>query len=682
MLINDNSPDSAEHAPEETLQEQVDRQAKIIQAQQKTIDQLENHLDEIVNSKVWRGAESIRRIYRVHIFAWFPSLQLTLLPALRRRYRKYVILPLVRLGLCKGEYEQWLEVEQAIYQKLDEQVARQVDAFSIKPLISLVMPVYNVRPDWLRKAVDSVKAQSYKHWQLCIADDCSTDQRLLGVLKELAEGDERIAIRFLETNQGIAGASNAALELAQGDYVGFLDNDDELAPHALLAMAKAINREPEADLLYSDEDKITEKGRRYAPFFKPDWSPDTLRSYNYLCHFTVIRKTLLDTVGGFRVGYDGSQDYDLFLRATEQAWRIIHIPEILYHWRAIEGSVGKRGDAKMYAYDSARRALQGHLERTGLPGEVTDGNFLGSYHIRYTLSDQPKITIIIPTKDKVDVLRRCVSSIIERSTYQNIEIVIVDNGSIEQATAEYYASLQGNRNIRLLEYDQPFNFSAINNYAVSQVDAEYLLFLNNDTEVLSPGWLEEMLGFGQRKDVGAVGNLLYYPNDTVQHGGIIIGIGGVAGHSHKYFPRNEYGYFGRLKSVQNLSAVTAACLLTRQHVYEEVGGFEEDLSHAFNDVDLCLKIREKGYLVVYTPFSELYHHESISRGYENTPEKMQRFKQERRFVEERWASFLRQGDPYYSPHLSLISEDFALDRAGRLESLITDTASPKSVKTV
>ncbi len=531
----------------------------------------------------------------------------------------------------------------------------------LQPLISLIMPVYNVKPEWLLAAVDSVKKQVYTNWELCIADDCSTNQALRGLLHEIAGQDERIHIQFLEQNIGIAGASNAALAMAQGQFVGLLDNDDELADCALWEVVQVINRQPDIDLIYSDEDKITETGKQYVPFFKPDFSPDTLRSYNYICHFTVIRQDILKAAGGFRQGYDGSQDYDLFLRVTERTKQIYHIPKILYHWRAVEGSVGKDGTAKMYAYESAKKALSGHLERSGMQAEVEDGLFLGSYHLKYRLNNQPEIAIIIPSRDKVGLLKQCVESILKKTTYPQFTIWIVDNNSRKKKTFSYYEQLKGNDKVRVIGYEKEFNFSSLNNFAARQILADYLLFLNNDTEVVTSEWLEELLGLGQRTEVGAVGCLLCYGNDTVQHGGVIVGIGGVAGHAHKHFFCDESGYFGRLKVVHNLSAVTAACMLVRKSVFDEVGGFTEELSHAFNDVDLCLKIRGKGYLIIYTPFARLYHYESISRGFENSSSKRERFVRELRYIKERWHDELKKGDPYYNPNLSLKKEDFSLN---------------------
>jgi len=602
-----------------------------------------------------RAVALTARLVKIYIFPLFPFIQRTLLPA-AARHRRWIQARLQsRYPFLPTAYDRWLKLEA---QRHDE-VANSLFPCE-KPLISLVMPVYNVRPAWLEAAVESVRNQSYPHWELCIADDCSTDSALRPLLNRLAQEDSRIRVRFLAKNRGIAGASQAALEMTSGEYVGLLDNDDELAPCALAEVALSLADHPEADLVYSDEDKITPDGRRYDPFFKPDFSPDTLRSYNYICHFSVIRRERMLQVGGFRSGYDGSQDYDLLLRVTEQATSIVHIPKILYHWRAVDGSVGQDGRAKMYAYDSAKKALADHLVRLGRKGTVQDGLFLGSYHIRYELRERPDVTIIIPTKDKVEVLRRCIDSILAKTTYENYTILIVDNGSRHQETFRYYSSFAGNKRVRIIQYDKPFNFSAINNYARQHCTSEYLLFLNNDTEIITPDWLEEMLGLGYQDRVGVVGCLLLYGNDTVQHGGVIVGIGGVAGHAHKFFAADEEGYFGRLHIVQNLSAVTGACMLVRKSVFDEVDGFSEELSHAFNDVDLCLKVREKGYLVVYTPFARAYHHESFSRGLETSGKKRERFKREIRFMQGRWGKVLRQGDPYYNPNLTLVKEDFSL----------------------
>ncbi|MBF0559901.1 MAG: glycosyltransferase family 2 protein, partial [Nitrospirae bacterium] len=449
--------------------------------------------------------------------------------------------------------------------------------------------------------------------------------------------------------------------MATGEYVGFLDHDDELSLDALYEVVSLLNRGPEADFIFSDKDKVNEQGERYEPHFKPDWSPDTFRGNNYLCHFTVIRKSLLDEVGGFRPGYEGSQDYDLYLRVTENARSIEHIPKILYHWRSVETSAaGDLANAKPYAFESAKKALRDHLERMGLKGEVEDGNYIGVYRVRYMIEGTPLVSIIIPTRDNVEVLKKCVESILAKSTYGNYELLVVDNQSAEEVTLSYFRELEAGGRVRIVPYDQSFNYSALNNYAVTQARGEYLVFLNNDTEVITPGWIEAMLEFAKRRDVGAVGALLYYPDDTVQHAGVIIGICGVAEHVFRGLPRNKDGYFGRTKIIQNLSAVTAACLMMRKGVFEEIGGFDAGFSHAYNDIDLCLRTRDMGYVVVYTPYAELYHHESMSRDYETSPEKTIRFCKEEKLFFEKWREFIKKGDPYYNPNLTLFKRDFSM----------------------
>jgi GT2 family glycosyltransferase len=506
------------------------------------------------------------------------------------------------------------------------------------------MPVYNVDQVWLEKAIDSVINQLYENWELCIADDASTKKHIKKTLERYSKKDNRIRVRYLEENQGIAEASNEALSLATGEFIGLLDNDDELRIDAIYENVKLLNKNPEPDLIYSDEDKIDTRGNRTEPFFKPDYSPDFLLTRSYICHFSLFKRSIINDIGGFRKGYEGSQDYDLILRFIEKTKpeRIFHIPKILYHWRKIPGSVAMIADAKSYAFVSAKKALSDYLQRNSIQGEVVDGNLIGSYRVKREINNDYKVSIIIPFKDQSKVLRTCVNSIIGRTKYREYEIVL-DNSSF-----------------RILAYDKPFNFSAINNYAVSQVDSEYIVLLNNDTEVISPDWIENMLEFAQRKDVGAVGALLYYPNDTIQHAGVIVGLGGVAAHAHKHFNKDSRGYFGRIKLVHNLSAVTAACLMTKKSIFNEVGGFDVNLSHAFNDVDYCLKIRERGYLIVYTPYAELYHHESISRGYEDTPEKQARFRKEIKLFQGKWKDVLAKGDPYYNPNLTLDKEDFSI----------------------
>ena len=565
----------------------------------------------------------------------------------------------------RDDYELWILKNEPKGEDL-KRMAEECKKFKYRPKISIIMPTWNTDERWLRKAIESVLNQVYDNWELCIADGGSTKPHVRRILEEYAEKDKRVKVKFLPKNLGIAGNSNEALKLATGEFVTFLDHDDELAPFALYEVVKLLNEKPDLDFIYSDEDKIDEKGGRRDPFFKPDYSPDMFLSCNYLIHLTVIRKSLVDKVRGFRVGYDGSQDYDLFLRVLEHTDKIAHIPKILYHWRMTETSAAASTSAKTYAYEAAKKGLADALKRRGIEIEgVYDGLLPSSYRVKYKINGNPKVSIIIPTKDKVEVLKRCVESILNKTTYQNYEIVIVDNNSQEERTFEYYESIKDHPKIRILEYSKPFNFSGINNYAVSKVDSEFILFLNNDTEVVTPEWLSAMLEHAQRKEVGAVGAKLLYPNNTIQHAGVVLGLGAgpyrVAGHSHKYLPDSLPGYYYRPHIIQNFSAVTAACMLTKKSLFEEVGGFDEvNLPIAFNDVDYCLKLREKGYLIVYTPYAVLYHHESISRGYEDSPEKQERFMREVRHMREKWMHIL-DNDPYYSPNLTREREDFSIN---------------------
>jgi len=562
------------------------------------------------------------------------------------------------------QYKVWMKYNEPTNKEITH-LKELSQIFFYLPKISIITPVWNTDEKFLRLAVDSVINQVYDNWELCIVDGGSTRGHVSQVLNEYAKMDGRIKVKFLTKNKGIAGNSNEALSLATGEFVGFLDHDDELAPFALYEIIKLLNQNQNYQFIYSDEDKIDEKDKRKDPFFKPDWSPDQFLSQNYLCHFSVIQRTLVDSVGGFRLGFDGSQDYDLFLRCTEKISpdQIGHIPKILYHWRMNQGSAANNPSAKPYAFTSAKNALMEALTRNGIRGEITDGLFLGSYRVRYAIKGDPKVSIIIPTKENFQTLKICIDSILNKTNYQNFEIVIVDNQSIEQETFHYYNEIRNNPKIRILYYNNPFNYSAINNYAVSQLSSQYILFLNNDTEVISEDWLSAMLEHAQRNDVGAVGGKLLYPNGTVQHAGIIIGIIGdppIAAHSHRYFADDHPGYFGRLSLIQNVSAVTGACLLTQKEIFESVGGFDENIAVAFNDVDLCLKIREKGYLIIYTPYAKLFHHESLTRGYEDTPEKKRRFNEEAYYVRKRWGDIIDKGDPYYNENLTKDKTDFSI----------------------
>lgn len=659
-------------AKNETIQNQIEKigsMAVMIRDQDRHIRSIESELDLIKQSKVWKIAEWLRITVYQKLFGKFPLIQKGMMTLSRSGFRHFIKRTIAyskrnkdrfSLGYMDSDYARWIKKNELTPERR-RIIKKEIESFALKPKISIIMPVYNVDRIWLQKAVDSVLNQLYENWELCICDDASTKKHVRQVL-ERYEKEERIRIKYSGMNRGISGASNEALSLATGEYIGLLDNDDELSKDALYESVKRINLYPDADMIYSDEDKIDTRGNRLEPFFKPDYSPDFLLSNNYICHFSVFRKSIIDGIGGFRIGYEGSQDYDLTLRFIERTHpeKIHHIPKILYHWRKVEGSAAAVANAKDYAFTAGRKALSDYLERNGIAGKVVDGNFLGAYRVIPDLKSSPAVSIIIPFKDRSEILKRCVDSIIEKTTYKTYELVLINNGSKEAETSEYLKELKSTPVCRILDFDYPFNFSAINNFAVSKTDNEHLIFLNNDTEVISPDWIESMIDFAQRKDVGAVGALLYYPDNTIQHGGVTVGVGGVASHAHKHFRREDYGYFGRLKNIHNVSAVTAACLMTKKTVFEEVGGFDERFSHAFNDVDFCLKIRKKGYLIVYTPYAELYHHESLSRGLEDTPEKQKRFVNEIILFQESWGTELKKGDPYYNPNLTLDKDDFSI----------------------
>jgi len=568
---------------------------------------------------------------------------------------------IVTLRLLKNNYESWVE-KNSLKRSDTVKILEEIQGLSYKPKISIIIPLQSVEELWLEKSINSLRAQLYENWELCIAGDASLKPLIRETLQKYSCMDERITIECPVNISGISAATNAALSLAEGEFIGLLDVGDELSIDALFEVVSILNINPKADLIYSDEDKIDINGKRSEPFFKPDYSPDMLESMNYICHFSVFRRSIVNEIGGFRTSYEGSQDYDLTLRFIEKTTPegIVHVPKILYHWRKVPSSATVVPSAKIHAHVSACKALQDYLFRNDIDGEVLDGNFVGSYRVRRRILNKDKVSIIVPFRDKARVLARCVKSILDRSKYQNYEIVLLDNLSKEKSTFELLSKLARQPKCSILKYDNSFNFSAITNYAVNYVSTEYIVFLNNDIEVITPDWIENMLEYAQRDEVGAVGALLYYPHERIQHGGIIIGLGGTVGHSHRHVSRRSLGYFGRAKVVQNLSAVTAACMMTKKRVFHEVDGFDEYLKYDFNDVDFCLKLRDRGYLIVFTPFAELYHHESLSRGYKDTKEKVNRFKKETRYFEQRWKDVLRKGDPYYNRNLRLEREDFSI----------------------
>lgn len=554
-------------------------------------------------------------------------------------------------------YQRWIRMNEPGPRELAEQ---RDHIFTSRPRISIIVPTWNTPRAQFQAMIQSVLEQTYDNWELCIADGGSSDATFRKVLRRLAAQDARIRLTLLPGNRGISGNTNAALALATGEYVALLDHDDRLAPFALFEIVQALNNSPEADFLYSDEDVIDESGRRRSdPHFKPDWSPETLRSHNYICHLAVLKRDLVERVGRFRSEFDGSQDYDLFLRVSEQAKKIVHIPRVLYHWRRHDRSTVGDDTGKMYAYESARKALQDHLRRLNLPGQIKIGNVLGTYQATYRLNQKPLVSIIIPTRDQRTVLARCLESV-ARSSYDNYEILLVENHSEEPETFAYYREVGRSPKVRLLTWDREFNYAAVNNYAVGEARGDVLLFLNNDTQVINNDWLERMLEHIQRPEVGAVGAKLYYPDNTVQHAGVVLGIGGIAGHVHRSFPRESPGYCHRMVVTQNVSVVTGACLMMRKRVFQDVGGFDDRFILAFNDVDLCIRLRQRNYDVIWTPHAELFHFESKTRGHDDTPEKIHRFEYEINWFLRKWGTLLESGDPFYNRNLTLQREDFSL----------------------
>lgn len=560
----------------------------------------------------------------------------------------------LRCGVKAATYENWL----TLYEP-----AVKFDCSGQLPLISILLPTYDTAEIWLRRCLNSVLVQSWPHWELCIADDASSKQHVRTVLEEYASRDSRIRITFRTANGHISAASNTALAMARGEYVVLLDHDDELHPDALSVVVDVLQDHPDWQLAYSDEDKIDERGIRFDPYFKPDWNPDLLCGHNCVSHLGIYARSLLNTVGGFREGLEGSQDWDLALRCSErlQPEQIGHIPRVLYHWRAIAGSTAQGVNQKSYAHAAGRRALQEHFSRRGVAAQVREIETLrGAFRIRYSLPDTlPLVSIIVPTRDRLSLLRQCVTSILERSTYPNYEVVIVDNQSVEAETRAYLAGFITHPRVRVRVHNEPFNYSQINNQAVDGCKSELICLLNNDTEIITPDWLEELVSHALRAEVGAVGAMLYYPNDTIQHAGVVTGVHGVAAHPYSGMPRGFPGQMGRTRLTQSMSAVTAACLMIRRDVYKKIGGLDSSLQVAFNDIDLCLRLRRAGYTNIWTPFAELYHHESASRGFDTTPEKRVRFAQEVSFMRNRWGLQLER-DPAYNPNLTLSGEPFTL----------------------
>ncbi|MGI8819366.1 MAG: glycosyltransferase family 2 protein [Chthoniobacterales bacterium] len=568
-----------------------------------------------------------------------------------------------------GNYADWLYLHQRLTRRDKTQIRRQIRSWPRRPRFSILLPVYESEANWLRRAIDSVRRQLYPDWELCIVDDASQAPHVWPSLQRAARRDQRIRILRRASNGHICAASNDALEMATGDYVALLDHDDELAPAALYYAALELNRRPDLQFLYTDEDKIDRDGRRCDPYFKPDWDPDLLTSQNYISHLSIYATELVRKVGGFRAGFEGSQDYDLTLRCAEQIRpaQIHHIPQVLYHWRVTAKSTALDTVAKPYAQTAATRAVQEHLDRGPNAGRVTAGY---AHYLRVVYDSPPHdalVSIVIPTRDRGALLRQGVESIRAQTDGVNFELIVLDNESREPETLEYLAALVQLPQVEVLRVPGAFNFSQLNNLGVERARGSFIALLNNDLEVISRDWLREMVSHAARPGVGAVGARLWYPDGRLQHGGVLLGVGGVATHAHRLL-RQQHGYFARARLTQNFSAVTGACLVMRKAVFQEIGGFDEtNLPVAFNDVDLCLRLRERDLLVVWTPYAELLHHESASRGFEDTGAKQQRFVREVGYMQERWGHLI-EADPYYNPNLSIaIDHQFKLAFPPRTE---------------
>ena len=590
---------------------------------------------------------------------------------------------LAKLDYKKREKEAMKQFGTASFPSEEQAKIERETKFDYMPQISILVPLYNTDATMLKEMIDSVLYQTYENWQLCLADGSDAAHAYVEeVCRKYieAEGEKaRIVYRRLTRNEGISGNTNQCYKLATGEYIGLFDHDDVLHPSVLFEYVKAIN-EQGADYLYCDETTFQsgDINHMLTMHFKPDYAPDNLRANNYICHFSVFKRTLLEGTELFRSQFDGSQDHDMILRLTDRAEKVVHIPRLMYYWRCHPASVASNIGAKTYAIDAARGAVADHLRSHGYDNfKITSTRaFETIFKIRYEIIGNPKISIVIANKDHEVDLKRCISSIYEKSTYDNWEIIVVENNSTEDSIWAYYKELTGqdvksqtnvlsaDGKVRIVTYETTgsFNSSAVNNFGASFATGEYILLLNNDTEVITVNWLEELLMYAQREDVGAVGAKLYYPDKTIQHAGVVLALGAhrTAGHSHYKQPKANLGYMGRLCYAQNVSAVTGACLMVKKALFDEVGGLEESFAISLNDVDFCLKLRAKGYLNVFTPFAECFHYESISRGLDDRGEKAERYNRESEQFRAKWKEVLEAGDPYYNPNFSLDRSDFSL----------------------
>lgn len=552
--------------------------------------------------------------------------------------------------LDPSAYQQWIKKNESV---------TEYESLKYRPLISVLVPVYNVQGKFLKKCLDSILAQKYDNFEIIVVDDASSNRRTISTLKKY-EKNPKVKILYREKNGHISRATNDALKEAKGEFVALMDDDDEIPENALYEVVKVLNGDKNLDFIYTDEDKITKRGKRFDPNFKSDWAPESFYSSNYISHLGVIRKSIVDEIGGFRVGFEGAQDYDLYLRVLEKTDKIYHVPKILYHWRAIPGSTAAKIGNKNYAIKRGKKALEDALGRRGIEANVKVAKNVPYYNVFYEMRKEPLISIIIPTRDQAEITKQCLDSIYQKTTYKNFEVILVNNGSKEQETLDLFKKYKKKyKNFRVLDEDIEFNYSKLNNLAVKESKGEYIVLLNNDTEVLTPNWLEIMMGYASQKHIGAVGVQLAFPDKKIQHAGVVTGLGGVAGHVLIDKNLDDAVWGGRLSAPYNYSAVTAACLMISRKKWNEVGGLEEGLKVAYNDVDFCLKLLEKGYYNVCVPMVKLYHYESRSRGSDETPEKKARVEQERKFMYKKWEGKIEK-DRFYNPNYSL-KRDYYLD---------------------
>lgn len=620
---------------------------------------------------------TLRRIYRVVNDLWrfrsrTPATRFGLtwwggISDLQDAYQRTAALQIKRL--LGNDYSAFIALNDTLKAADIRAMCKEVSQLPLRPVISLIMPVRASVAPFFRAALDSVFGQIYPHWELVLAGDFSSDVQAFAVAKAYQSKNAQVKIISVKPGDDLSATLNSALEAAQGEFVARINQHDQIPPHALFFLAREIGKHPYADMIYTDDDCIDETNKRLDPRFKPDWNPDMFFSYNYLANLTLYRRARALELGGYRAGFEGAEDYDLSLRYLRglPATRIRHIPRVLSHSRVQNQSMaltpsplrGEGWGEGAGSHQSGKRALSAYFGGSGVT--VEDGLAPGLYRIKYPLPPQPPlVSIIIPTRDRVEILKTCIESIQQKTDYKNWEILVVDNQSTEATTLVYLAEIQKDARIRVLRYDKPFNYSAINNFAVEHAKGEVLALLNNDVEVITHDWLTEMVSHAIRPGIGAVGAKLLYSNGTIQHAGVIIGLGGVAGHGHKHIKDDAHGYCHRAVVTQCLSAVTGACLVVKKSIYEEVGGLNEvDLVVALNDIDFCLKLREAGFNNIYTPYAKLFHHESISRGHDDTAEKHALFLQELGYMKNTWGARLQQ-DPAYNLNLTLEFEDFSL----------------------